>query len=147
MKTFTFFTLAVFITALLLISTSSATGIHSVRSGMFKSRPFAKESYQFTPFDKMYLAIDFTGLDTGSYTMLTDWITPWGSLEHQASHSFTITDPAADYKVFSWLRLWKNGPFRRVMSGEEFKNEFYGSWQVIVYLTGNRVARHQFQIQ
>jgi hypothetical protein len=127
-------------------SGSKKNEFDSVQSRMYQSKEFSSETYSFTPYDKFYILIDFRYLQAGKYTLLTDWITPWDTLEHQNSHTFEIVQPIPSYKVFSWLSLWKNGPFKRMISGEDFKKEFYGSWQVVLYLNGKQVGRHKFEV-
>ena len=127
-------------------STSEKSEFVTVQSSMYRTKEFSKETYAFTPYDKFYILADFRYLHAGKYTLLTDWITPWDTLEHQNSHTFEIVRPTPSYKIFSWLSLWKNGPFKRMVSGEEFKKEFYGSWQVILYLNGKQVGNHKFEV-
>jgi len=118
-----------------------------VESGMYRDKTLSVTSSVYSPFDPMYVLVDFKDLAPGTYTLLTDWKTPWGSLEHQSVHTFGITDTAPSYRVLSWLRLWKNGPFKRALSGEEYNKEFYGMWEVILYLNGDEVTRHQFEVR
>ncbi len=125
----------------------SAADFSSIQSKMYRDESFTEETYLFTPFDKIYITVDFRNLNPGSYHLTTDWKTPWGSLEHQSIHSFTIKKLTPSYRVFSWLHLWKNGQFKRMTSGEEFKKEFHGAWQVILYLNGKQVAKHRFNVQ
>lgn len=143
------FFLFVFIFQLLLPagSTVFASELTSVQSKMYQEKPFVKETYVFSPFDTVYVTVDFRYLKQGTYNLITDWKTPWGTLEHQSIHSFEILNQNPSYKVFSWLRLWKNGPFKRVVTGEEYKKEFYGMWEVTMYLNGDQVAKNQFEVQ
>ncbi len=114
---------------------------------MYLEKTFVTETYVFSPFEPIYIVVDFRQLAPGNYNLMTDWKTPWGALEHQSMHTFEIRKTAPSYKVFSWLQLWKNGPFKRAVTGEEFKKEFYGLWEVIVYLNGNEVTKHQFEVR
>lgn len=141
------FLLIAFLLILLCEPDASATDFTSVQSGMYNDKTFIHETYHFTPFDREYVTVDFSHLHPGSYCLVTDWKTPWGSLEHQSSHTFVIQKPTPSYRVFSWLHLWKNGPFKRMVSGEGFKKEFYGDWEVIMYLNGAEVVRHKFDVQ
>lgn len=128
-------------------TTVSASEFTSVQSKMYQEKTFVKETYIFSPFDTVYVTVDFQHLKPGMYSLVTDWKTPWGSLEHQSIHSFEILTQIPSYTLFSWLRLWKNGPFKRTVTGEEYKNEFYGMWEVSMYLNGDRVTQNQFEIQ
>lgn len=143
------FFLFVFIFRLLLPveSTVFASEFTSVQSKMYQEKTFVKETYTFSPFDTVYVTVDLRHLKQGTYNLITDWKTPWGSLEHQSIHSFEILDQSPSYKVFSWLRLWKNGPFKRAVTGEEYKKEFYGMWEVTIYLNGDQVTQNQFEVQ
>lgn len=141
--------LFVFIFPLLLPvgSVVSASECTSVQSKMYQEKPFVKETYNFSPFDTVYVTVDFQHLKPGTYNLTTDWKTPWGSLEHQSIHSFEILNLIPSYKLFSWLRLWKNGPFKRAVTGEEYKKEFYGMWEVTMYLNGDQVTQNRFEVR
>jgi hypothetical protein len=136
-----------FVCILLLPISSFAAEYTSVQSKMYEDRTFLKETSIFSPFEPIYIVVDFKQLLPGSYNLMTDWKTPWGTLEHQSMHTFEIHVPAPTYKVYSWLQLWKNGPFKRAVTGEEFKKEFYGLWEVILYLNGDEVTSQQFEIR
>ena len=125
----------------------SAAEFSSVESRMYQEKPFVQETYNFSPFDTVYVTVAFHHLKPGTYSLVTDWKTPWGSLEHQSIHSFEIPAQTPSYKLFSWLRLWKNGPFKRTVTGEEYKKEFYGTWEVTMYLNGDLVTQNQFEVQ
>lgn len=143
------FFLFIFIFQLLLPveSTVFASEFTSVQSKMYQKKPFVKETYIFSPFDTVYVTVDLRHLKPGTYDLITDWKTPWGSLEHQSIHSFKILTQIPSYKLFSWLRLWENGPFKRAVTGEEYKKEFYGMWEVTMYLNGDQVTQNQFEVQ
>ena len=119
----------------------------TITTTMHRDKSFNREINAFNPFDTMYVLADFHDLKPGTYNLLTDWQSPWGSLEHQSIHTFVIEKITPSYKVFSWLRLWKNGPFKRAVTGEEYKKEFYGMWEVVLYLNGNQVAKNIFEVR
>lgn len=119
----------------------------SVRSGLYRDNSFSEAVTVFTPYEKIFLLVDLRQLQVGEYTLTTDWLTPWGELEHQSSHSFEIIRKAASWKAYSWLSLWKNGPVKRFLSGEVFKKEFYGNWTVRLYLNGRQIQTKSFDVQ
>ena len=119
----------------------------SIVSGLYKNKSFADAVTVFTPDEKIYLLVEFQQLQPGSFTLTTDWLTPWGELEHQSSHSFEVTKVIPSWKAYFWLNLWKNGPVKRLLTGEDFKKEFYGTWTVRLYLNGQQIHKQTFEMQ
>ncbi|MCI5166759.1 MAG: hypothetical protein D3903_11855 [Candidatus Electrothrix sp. GM3_4] len=126
---------------------ASSSHFASVQSGLYKNKTFAKAITVFTPYEKIYLLVAFQTLQPGQYTLTTDWLTPWGELEHQSNYFFKITALTPAWKVYSWLNLWKNGPVKRLLTGEDFKKEFYGSWTVRLFLNGKQIHIQSFDVQ
>ncbi len=126
---------------------ASSSPFASVHSGLYKDKTFAKASTVFTPYEKIYLLVEFQQLQPGKFTLTTDWLTPWGKLEHQSIYSFEITERTSAWKVYSWLNLWKNGPVKRLLTGENFKKEFYGAWTVRLFLNGKQIHSQSFDVQ
>ncbi|WLE97000.1 MAG: hypothetical protein QTN59_20285 [Candidatus Electrothrix communis] len=126
---------------------ASSSDFASVHSGLYKDKTFAKAITAFTPYEKIYLLVEFQQLQPGKFTLTTDWLTPWGKLEHQSNYSFEITERTPTWKVYSWLNLWKNGPVKRLLTGEDFKKEFYGDWTVRLFLNGKQIHSQSFDVQ
>lgn len=118
----------------------------SLHSGLYKNTEFTDPVVAFTPYDKIYLLVELRELQTGKYTLTTDWVTPWGELEHQSNYSFAIQDVRPSWKVYSWLTLWKNGPIKRLFAGEDFRKEFYGTWTVRLFLNGKQIHEQDFGV-
>lgn len=116
-----------------------------VRSAMYSEQPFVKAQSLFSLYDTFYCVFDVAGLEIGSHTMRADWITPTGSLEHQSEYAFVHKKPVAQHRLYSWLKVWRNGPITRIMTGREYKNKFYGLWHVRIYIDGNLLARQEFE--
>lgn len=119
----------------------------SIESGFYKNKSFAEAATAFTPYNKIYLLVELHKLRPGKYTLTTDWLTPWGKLEHQSNLSFEVTETLPSWKAYSWLNLWKNGPVKRLLTGEDFKEEFYGTWTVRLYLNGQQIRKQTFDMQ
>ncbi|MDU9050486.1 MAG: hypothetical protein Q3M30_16695 [Candidatus Electrothrix sp. Rat3] len=126
---------------------ASSSDFTSVNSGLYKDKTFVKAITVFTPYEKIYLLVEFQQLQPGKFTLTTDWLTPWGKLEHQSNYSFEITECTPVWKVYSWLHLWKNGPVKRLLTGEDFKKEFYGTWTVRLFLNGKPIHSQSFDVQ
>lgn len=126
---------------------ASSSPFSSSKSELYKDTVFAKPVTVFTPYDKIYLLLELQQVQSGKYTLTTDWLTPWGKLEHQSNHSFTLTEIAPSWKAYSWLNLWKNGPVKRLLTGDSFKKEFYGTWTVRMYLNGKQIQQQTFDVQ
>ena len=129
------------------LSSASSLPFLSVRSGLYKDKTFTDPVTAFTPYQKIFLLIELRQLQPGEYTLTTDWLTPWGELEHQSNHSFAILRITPSWKAYSWLTLWKNGPVKRLLTGEDFKKEFYGTWTVRLYLNGRQIQKQRFDVQ
>ena len=126
---------------------ASSSPFSSVQSGLYKNKIFAEAVTVFTPYEKIYLLVAFQQLQPGKFTLTTDWLTPWGELEHQSNYSFEMSEHTAAWKVYSWLNLWKNGPVKRLLTGEDFKKEFYGTWTVRLFLNGKQIHMQSFDVQ
>ena len=126
---------------------ASTSPFSSVSSRLYKNKNLAGEVTVFTPYEKICLQLELQQLQPGKFTLTTDWLTPWGKLEHQSSHSFEVTEVTPSWKAYSWLNLRKNGPVKRLMTGEDFKKEFYGTWTVRLYLNGQQIRKQTFDVQ
>ncbi len=126
---------------------ASSSPFTSVQSGLYKDKTFTEAITAFTPYEKIYLLVAFQQLQPGKYTLTTDWLTPWGELEHQSNYFFDIKKITASWKACSWLNLWKNGPVKRLLTGEDFKKKFYGSWTVRLFLNGKQIHMQSFDVQ
>jgi hypothetical protein len=137
--------------SLFIIEPASVSGsslpFSSLQSGLYKNTSFTEVATAFTPYEKMYLLLELHELQAGKYTLTTDWLTPWGELEHQSNYSFEVKESRPSWKVYSWLTLWKNGPVKRLFTGEDFKKEFYGTWTVRLFLNGKQIHKQQFDVQ
>lgn len=129
------------------LALASSSPFASVQSGLYKDKTFTEAITVFAPYEKIYLLVALQQLQPGKYTLTTDWLTPWGELEHQSNHSFDITKLTASWKACSWLNLWKNGPVTRLLTGEDFKKKFYGSWTVRLFLNGKQIHMQSFDVQ
>lgn len=126
---------------------ASSSPFYSVHSGLYTDKTFAEAATLFTPYEKIYLLVTFQQLQPGKFTLTTDWLTPWGELEHQSNYSFELAERTATWKACSWLNLWKNGPVTRLLTGEDFKKEFYGTWTVRLFLNGKQIHMQSFDVQ
>jgi len=113
---------------------------------MYSERDFKEAKHDFSPFDKIHVAIELSDLAPGEYSLTTDWITPLGNLEQQSTHTFFIKKKKATHLVFSWLKLHRKGKLKRVLTGSEFKEEFYGGWKVRLFLNGTNVFTTRFNV-
>lgn len=119
---------------------------YSVNSAMYADSSFEDELYQFTPYDKIYLVLDFFNLSAGQYNLSVDWITPFGSLERQTTHSFTIDETVPSYRVYFWLKLRRRGPLKRTLTGLDYKEEFYGEWRAKYHFNALSIGSKTFKV-
>ena len=141
------FLLFLFIAGAARLSPALSSDFVSVHSGLYKEKTFTEATAVFTPYEKIYLLVAFRQLQAGKYTLTTDWLTPWGELEHQTNYSFEINELTPSWKVYSWLSLRRNGPVKRLLTGDEFNKEFYGTWTVRLFLNGRQIQTQSFDVQ
>lgn len=118
----------------------------AVRSAMYADKEFVRKQFVFSPDETIFLVLDFPNLEPGEYVMTTDWVRSGGVVEYQDSHAFVLDIFTPAYRLYTWLRLWKEGPLKRVLTGSDFKREFYGMWEVKGYLNGKVVTKQYFEI-
>lgn len=128
------------------VHTLSAAESYLGNCAMYADTTFTNELYQFTPFDKIYIVYDFINVPPGQYNLSVDWITPFGSLERQTTHTFTVDKTVPSYRVYFWLKLVKRGLIKRTLTGQYYKEEFYGEWKVNYYLNGVNIGWKTFQV-
>ena len=117
-----------------------------VRSSMYADKSFNRQQYIFSAYDTIFMVLDFPNLEPGEYVMTTDWVRSGGVVEYQDSHTFVLDIFTPAYRLFTWLRLWEEGPLKRVLTGSDFKRVFYGMWEAKVYLNGKSIAKQYFEI-
>lgn len=137
-----------FLSSFLLVSGQPAVAAESylVRDKMYADSEFKSEQYRFNPHDKIYVVLDFVNIPAGQYNLTADWITPWGSLERQTTHAFSLERTTPAYQVYFWLKLHRKGPLKRALTGVEFKEEFFGEWKVNYYLNGLSIGQRKFEV-
>ncbi len=117
-----------------------------VSSAMFADEGFHEEKYTFSPYEKIYIVLDFHDISPGKYNMTADWITPWGKMERQTPYVFALERSAASHRVFFWLKLKRRGRLKQILRGSDFKEEFFGEWTVQIYVNGRKVATRKFRV-
>ncbi|MCI5221358.1 MAG: hypothetical protein D3924_01415 [Candidatus Electrothrix sp. AR4] len=136
-------------TALLLACVCSAQAyaeLTTVWSGMYNKKPFVNKQYVFSPYDTFYYVLDVEGLEPGKHTMHVDWKKPSGALEQQTEYSFIFDRKLGSQRIYSWLQLWRNGPLKRLLTGQDFKIQSHGLWVAIVYIDGNFLTKQEFEV-
>jgi hypothetical protein len=118
----------------------------AVRSTMYADKEFVRKQFVFSPYETIFLVLDFSNLEPGEYVLTTDWIRPGSVVEHQNRYSFDLELFTPAYRLFTWLRLWEEGPLKRVLTGSDFKRVFYGMWETKVYLNGKSITKQYFEI-
>lgn len=104
----------------------------------------AIERYRFSPNEKIFVVIDLAAIPSGEYEITIDWQNPLGQIERQNSYSLLLEDPKENFRLYSWLKLWRNGYLTRSFTGQEFNEKNFGEWHLAVYVNGQLVARQKF---
>lgn len=115
-------------------------------SAMYDDRAYEIEKYIFSPRDTLFLVTDIFDLKPGDYVVIAEWITPWGDTENQTIHEFSLSKAKKEYRVLSWLELWKNDFLERIVKGSEYDLKIYGVWKVRLYLNGMKIVTKTFKI-
>lgn len=116
------------------------------RIQMYNEQPFTKELSAFFPFERIYVVMTFPCLEAGEYPFSAHWIDPAGKTVNTANHTLSLKQPATQKRIFFWLELMKNGAFTEMFTGEEYRGNVHGSWQVEIYLDHNLLGSQTFQI-
>ncbi len=131
---------------LFLSSTGLAAEQVKARSAMYPTDAFQNEKYTFSPYERMYLVLDFFTIPMGEYTLSADWLTPQGKLERQTLYTFSLDGLKSSHRIFFWLQLKKRGRLKQIMRGSDFKEQFYGEWKVQVFLNGKKITEKKFKV-
>lgn len=126
-------------------SCACAAGGHGCNGELYKDPSFSHPERSFSVFDKVYLRITCNDLPAGSYTVVSDWINPQGKLVRQNTHDFEVKETTA-YMSYSWMKLLRNGPLQRNLTGRDVDIDHYGEWTVKAYLFGQEVEVKKFTL-
>lgn len=102
----------------------------------------------FAPKEKIFARIKIKDLQPGQYSFHTEWINPLGELQDESAFSFEH-HRQEDFRAQSWMRLIRAGFFKRLASVSKasgYSAEFFGRWQVVFYLNGEKIASRHFDI-
>jgi len=104
---------------------------------------------EFSPEDRICLAVRCPRLPAGHYIFHVEWINPGGKLQEQSEWSFE--QPAlSNYTLRAWLRLLRESAGRRVIAATTDSGHrmvLLGRWTVIIYLNGDRIAEAAFEVR
>lgn len=128
----------------LLLCCSSVHGF--VCSGsMYNSPAFQERVTSFSPFEKVYLIIECSGLKPGEHTMHANWIHQQRGVIRSDKHSFTAEEDKKQ-GIFFWFKLSKKGPMASMFSGQDFHEDNFGDWTVESYLDDQLILKQPFTI-
>ena len=103
----------------------------------------------FSPADTIGMRLTLKDLAKGAYTLHVDWHNASGELQETNRYRFNKQTEATE--VFEvQLDIIKASPLRRLFSVSEatgYHMKFYGKWQVVIFLNGERVLDNHFHIQ
>lgn len=127
-------------------SSAVAQEISNPVISMFDNDTFQKEKRKFSVYEKMYVVLDFPFLSKGNHAISADWITPWGNLNRQDVHRFSLAENSNNYRVYFWLKLKRKSALQRTLTGSDFTDEYFGEWQVRLFLDGEVLEKQQFTV-
>lgn len=106
---------------------------------------YLTETKRFSIYNKVFLKVHCTGIERGRYAINTDWVSPAGELIRKESIEFD-NDISMNRTFFLWFKLFRKGPLERTFSNEDFESTYYGTWEVVNYFNGVKVANTHFDV-
>ena len=113
---------------------------------LYGNKLFTDQQKRFLVWDKIYSVISLNVNNPGKHILTTHWHSPLNAVEHQTIYRFTSTQAGQVFQLYLWLQLWKNGPFERTFTGQDYKQEFHGPWTIRFYLDGQLAGKSNFDI-
>ena len=126
------------------LACGSASG-YECSGSMYNSPAFEQTVGDFSPYEKIYLIVECTGLQPGTYTMRANWTHSKRGVIRSDTHQFTVED-GQKQGVFFWMKLSKKGPMQSMLSNQDFHEENFGEWVVETYLNDTPVSANEFTI-
>lgn len=131
---------------LLLVPSLWASEIIDPEITMFDKASFQQEKREFSVYDKIYVVLDFPSLPSGTHAISADWVTPWGNLNRQDVHRFSLTETTDRHRIYFWLKLKRKSALQRTLSGSDFTDEYFGEWQIRLFFNGQALKKQQFTV-
>ncbi len=119
---------------------------HLLQIKMYRDREFLYEQYVFDPSGKVFLVMEFSQLEAGEHNISALWKAPDGKHVNTSRHKISLTRQSTKHRSYFWLKLMKNGIFTEMMTGDEYKGDIHGKWDVEIYLDGARITTQHFMI-
>lgn len=118
----------------------------NLQISMYGSKPFKKEKEEFLPSDKIYISLGFSHLEAGTYDIVTHWKTPKGTVARQIVRKVALKTNIDNYRVYFWFQLVENGLFTEMFTGERYKKEVYGQWEVLFFMNNEQIGKKKFMV-
>lgn len=112
---------------------------------MYNNPAFDQRETDFSPYEKIYLIIECTGLEPGEYTMHANWTHRNRGIIRSDKHSFSAEE-GRKQGVFFWFKLSRKGPVASMLSNQDFHEENFGAWVVETYLNDELILSNEFTI-
>ena len=124
---------------------SPASAAPELRVGITLSTDPARPGHSgpFSVYEPVYALMTLNGLSPGRHLATVNWIGPEKTVEQSTPHRFTLGNQSG-YTFYSWLKLMKNGPFKRTLGGQTFDDRYLGQWKVQVVVDGHPLAEENF---
>ncbi len=114
---------------------------------MYNQKPFIDEQYAFIPSERIYLVIELQNLQAGKHYLSASWKIKNGRTVSISSHDIVLQEFRPLHRTYFWLELMKNGVFTEMFTGQEYKDDAFGKWEVQVTLDGTTIAKQHFEIR
>ena len=111
----------------------------------YNSPAFEQQVTDFSPYEKIYLIIECTGLQPGEYKMYANWTHQKRGMIRSDKHDFTAEQGLRN-SIFFWMKLSKKGPMSSMLSNQDFHEENFGEWVVETYLNDKLIVSNEFTI-
>ena len=113
---------------------------------MYNDPSFTEKVTSFSPYEKVFLIVECSGLEPGPYTMHANWIHQQRGIIRSDKHNFEA-EKGKKQGIFFWFKLSPKGPMASMFSGQDFHEENFGQWRVETYLNDDLVLSHEFSIR
>lgn len=100
----------------------------------------------FSPYDTIYALVTVTDIPPGKYTADISWANASGTMNRYSTVSLNVT-ANTPFTFYSWLRLLKNSPFKRTITGNSFSTDSIGKWVLTVSIENSFFKTVEFEIR
>ncbi len=115
-------------------------------SGTYSQASFVSQQAAFSPYEKIFVGVQCSGLDAGDHTLHVNWVHARVGIVRSDKQDFSIGAAGADHAAYFWFKLSRLGPIKSVISNRDFYADHLGDWSVEASLDGRPAISSLFSI-